>query len=1297
MKRLAFFVFLLLCLPLVGIALGQEDTTEAFPVFTTIGRPRPQNMLYDPNYDRFVMVDSDGRLLLVDARTYQTQKVLYEQGLYSDYVLSHNGRWLALAIDKRIELWDTQSATLAAKIEELGGIIQVQGPMLFSDDDTLLEFNGIYLAPQSTRRSENDTDIIPWLWSIPAATGEGESSLPGKPIAKQFFDYRNGFVLTPGDRLISGLPRRIQVLDARSQEVVREIDSNRAEQDPLQVWFSAHDRFVYISPNNDRALVQLDPQTNNVVDLRIGQQIARNNPDVAKLSRDSRIIGKPNSLESNSLLRLLLGDDYIAQHGYHPLTVMLVDFIKPSNGTPDQMRPLLYIYDEAAGSGTLNFVQPQTLNQMILSPDGAHLLVRRTGGTEPLELYNLNTGAWERRYDSALNGLSQYINTPRAVPLAFNHNGTEIINDFQRLKTETGEVLFQDLTYTKPFDQFFFTDDSRHLVTLSGPDWQLWDVETASVLRRAQVSLNGDILATWPTGERFLTSTGSRVEVVDIAKGDRRSLTFEQLPGRSIEDVLPSPDWEHYLVVYSTNSNGPFYPGNEVALYSLAHGQEWFIAGDDLPYTGNRRYGWIDNRTAYVYGENTDGYDQPSRIYDVQYDPSGLPACLVSAFPDAVTRFADVWERQNNRLSLNGLNLLARTVCASLPNSAEGVMNILEPPPATYVPQPTTTPALVAGVPACLTANFPDRALEYAQDWRKITQGLSPEDMAKMEQYLCESLGGGEGDVSASTPSINGLTMLIDVNTGVRSTGSFNFPAADERPLGPLQDAFLKVEKRELGNAALSPDEQYLAEQNSDGLLTIYRVVVPYRQLLSTLTATANQYATAQNIIGVRPSPTPTFDALGTPRPTLTATVTPTSPPLPQSTAVQAVGDTEAICPASTLYRIENPPPAYSPVGVITGSLAGNSLWVMQPRDGYAYAEPEIPQCGAGLACQYSPNFQWILTQKAGSIVLMRPDGRDLRVLFSAQERPAWPKDLSWYATDVLQYTIRREVAHDPVYEITEVHQYDVNTGKDTVRADWPPVTVNQLSTEVVSQQPGGPMAIVRTSFNTGSGTGYKYYTYNRATGSWAYFARTNDVDAQGPYNFIWSPLGDRLYYQQLTLKQAEADGGIALVSTETFAGPPATPTAGPSPTPAAVGQQATASPFVDDTVTSSPWYVFNPATGEHAYLGIFPNGAWSQDGRYIVYGLPQPDKDSSKLAVWDSQSGQTRQYCLPETGGGGYGGPILWSPDSRYLALLAQLPRDQQEIGPHLLILDLTTGTTTDLGIDFKQPIFWIDHEAMR
>jgi hypothetical protein len=729
-----------------------------------------------------------------------------------------------------------------------------------------------------------------------------------------------------------------------------------------------------------------------------------------------------------------------------------------------------------------------------------------------------------------------------------------------------------------------------------------------------------------------------------------------------------------------------------VALYSLARGQEWFIAGDDLPYTGNRRYGWIDNQTAYVYGENPGGYDQPSRVYDVQYDASGLPACLVSAFPDAVTRFADVWERQNSRLSLNGLNLLARTVCASLPNTVDGIMNILEPPPATYVPQATTTPALVAGVPACLTTNFPDRALEYAQDWRKITQGLSPEDMAKMEQYLCESLRGG-GDVNAPTPSVNGLTMLIDVNTGVRSTGSFNFPAADERPLGPLQDAFLKVEKRELGNAALSPDEQYLAEQNSDGLLTIYRVVVPYRQLLSTLTATANQYATAQNIIGVRPSPTPTFDALGTPRPTMTATVTPTSPPVPQATAVQSGADTQVLCPATALYRIENLPPAYSPAGVITGTVQGRGLWVMQPRDGYSYAAPEIPQCGVGMACQYSPDFQWILTQNADGIALMRPDGRDYRILFHVAEQTVWPRDLAWYAPDVLQYTTTREVAHDPVYEITEVHQIDVNTGKDTVRADWPPVAVNQLPTELVSQQPGGSLAIVRISFNTGFGTGYKYYTYNRVSGSWAYFARTSATDPQGPFGFTWSPLGDKLYYQQKTLRKSDDQVGTA---TGTLFAPQATPTMGPLPTLSPDGQP-TPSPFADNTVVTSPWYTFNPATGEHAYLGSFPNGTWSQDGRYTAFSLPQPDKTSSQIAIWDSQSGNTQKYCLPETGSGGYGGPILWSPDSRYLALVAKLPRDQQEIGPHLLILDLATGTTTDLGIDFKQPIFWIDHEAMR
>ena len=45
------------------------------------------------------------------------------------------------------------------------------------------------------------------------------------------------------------------------------------------------------------------------------------------------------------------------------------------------------------------------------------------------------------------------------------------------------------------------------------------------------------------------------------------------------------------------------------------------------------------------------------------------------------------------------------------------------------------------------------------------------------------------------------------------------------------------------------------------------------------------------------------------------------------------------------------------------------------------------------------------------------------------------------------------------------------------------PIIVNHLNTEIVSEQPGdGPLAVVRTAFNTGFNIGYKYYIYDRDT-----------------------------------------------------------------------------------------------------------------------------------------------------------------------------------------------------------------------
>jgi hypothetical protein len=124
--------------------------------------------------------------------------------------------------------------------------------------------------------------------------------------------------------------------------------------------------------------------------------------------------------------------------------------------------------------------------------------------------------------------------------------------------------------------------------------------------------------------------------------------------------------------------------------------------------------------------------------------------------------------------------------------------------------------------------------------------------------------------------------------------------------------------------------------------------------------------------------------------------------------------------------------------------------------------------------------------------------------------------------------------------------------------------------------------------------------------------------------------------------------------------------------------------------------YIYDPATDTHGLRGDFFGASswWSQDGRYIAANYADPEHPEQSLQVWDSQTGGTRTYCLPETwpsASGGGVGLVYWSPDSRYLAFLTTLPGEEADIGVHVLILDLTSGTLTDAGIGFPNPLLWI------
>lgn len=77
-------------------------------------------------------------------------------------------------------------------------------------------------------------------------------------------------------------------------------------------------------------------------------------------------------------------------------------------------------------------------------------------------------------------------------------------------------------------------------------------------------------------------------------------------------------------------------------------------------------------------------------------------------------------------------------------------------------------------------------------------------------------------------------------------------------------------------------------------------------------------------------------------------------------------------------------------------------------------------------------------------------------------------------------------------------------------------------------------------------------------------------------------------------------------------------------------------------------------------------------------------------LRIWDSQTGLTRLYCVPQVGLASVGGFYPLSPDNRYLTLNIILPEDGEYSNPPLrtLILDTETGYVTEvsrevLGID--------------
>lgn len=1282
MKLLKPLSLALLCLILlVSIVFAQPPRESSFAVEQVIGAIRPQGIIYNPRFDQFAFVNPLGQFLLADATNYQTQHILHENGSYNAYAFSHDGRWLALAIDRRVELWNTQSGVLAAQFEP-DGALSVTGPLLFASDDVLLNFTAIVRAPAATRRSENDTSQIPWLWDLPAAREEGRSSLPRGVTAYTFFDFRNGFVLGPNDKALAALPQRLLILDIADPAlpVVAEIPSQRFERDPISVWFSLRDEQMYVRPINQNNLFQVKTASGTTLEIPIGRELNHNLIallDELELSQQARIIGEPNSQKTNSLLQLLLGADYRRSWNYHPLTVTLIDILKPITLTEEQSGFLVYILDEQTGRGMVDFVSLNDASQFALHPDNRHLVVRRISSPDRLEVYDMDSGLLANTY------LLNYPASGSRHPLSYNETGSAVVAEFERFDAVTGETLYQNLNYDLTFNQFFFTADSQGLVTFDGFNWWLWDIPTGQVIRRETVNLVGEVLQITEDGHRFLTRTetsaGPRLEVVDVGKQERHSVVFEQIPGQDILQILPGPNWENFIVVYAPSIFRQTTLGSDIAIYNLYDGKRWFIAADDLIGTDGAVYDWLDNDTAYVYTEGVSSILAAERLYGLNFHASGLPLCLVDAFPETWIRWVDLWERLNEWLTPNELGQLTLRLCAALPGTEDDIEAVFHPSPTpTRIPA-TPRPAVIAGVPACLTQRFPSQALDYAQDWREITRGLSPDEVRELEDLLCEGLnasGGIGGSGSGTRP--DALVMLIDAETGARSFGGYLPPheTAVQYNVQLVIDEFRRTERARLNTVVLSPDARFMAANTSGGQIIIYRLLTSYETLAARQeqVAAATQ-AEAPRSIAVLPTATQPFTALGQPRPTLTPTITPTSPPPPeQHSTLPARDEIVELCPSDHIYHINSAPPEYAASGRLFVTHEGSGLiWVLDPGTGHTYPDETIPRCDFDVFCSYAFDLNHMVIY-GDTISVARPDGSDMRVLFTAEERAAWPDDVRWVDNDTLEYRFQGYIPDRSINPFTFIQRIELNSAELPEPVLQPaPISVNELPTQVLAFQPGGPLALVRTSFDTGTGIGYKYYLHNSETGHNDYFARLSGSVTD--LLFEWQPLGEALYY-----RYPESD----------------------------------------------TWYVYDASTGEHRILGEYPGGYWSRDGRYKAdwFALPPEEFDQRvktgeplpKLRIWDSKSGQMRRYCIPQTDSFATGEMLFWSPDSRYIAFRLFLSEfDLQGFAsktessaaaptptfspdgsiyeaarPATLVLDTITGTITELGIDVPGILLW-------
>lgn len=1301
MKRCFLFGALLavLSLTLGGFVLAQDS--QHLPLFNLeqqIGAHPPSGVQYDPNFDRFVWTDTDGRLILADARTYETQHVLYESGAYNAYRFSHDGRHLALAIDQRVELWDTRTGALSTMLEPSGALL-VNAPLYFSPDDGLLLINTVVPAPPELRRSENDTSNLPWLWDLQNALDEiPRSTLPNRVNAYPFYDFRYGMALGSDRTIVGGFPQRLRVMNAgdSSLPTVADISSSRGERDPINVWESAVAPLMYLDPQTNAPLMQINTQKGTVFNLPLGRDLrygTMHQIDGFTRTTIQRIIGAPSTQIENSLLRLIFGSEYRAQQSYAPMTVMLLDLLEPLTDSAGQSVLLLYMYNETNENGMMELIRPSDITQMVLSPDNTRLMVRRVSGRQPIEIYNIETGILE---------LSIFPSEPDGGLLAYDATGSMIIADFQRFDAVTGEILAEIPQYTRPFERVTFTDDGQTLVTFRGSEWQMWDIDTAMPMSRGEYLPQGQVRRSSADGLRVLTQSdgqnGVEMQIYHAVANERRTLSIPYSAG--ISNILPSEDWEQFLVTYSDG---------DLAVFTMSDGQIFHIDADNLPPDVNE-VGWVDNGTIYAQSYTLeDRRSQP--IYGLDYHISGLPNCLVDAFPDEWPAWIPVWEALRYRRDAQSYARMNLQICDHLPESADSVIPALTPTPVfSYQSDATRVPGSLPDVPACLTSQFRGEQLDYAGLWRELTADLREDEIAQLEVLICEGLITSIYQIRP-TPTVNpnmlnAITatpveaaaqsvetgqqalnvMTIDLATGNRSTGTYLPPLAVQSQQGAYaQDMAYDLVSSFFYNQfgytpytfAISADGIRFGMLDDSGFAKLYRLSKSVQTLISEeQNAVVERAANQPRSIGLPPTPTDSYNFVGQPQPTVTPTITPTAPPPVSEGTVET--QVEDVCPAQQLYDISAPPTDFAAAGRLMVPPRDDiyAMWVLEPETGKLYPDERLPMCGINENCDFSFDQEYILRMDE-AVTVSRADGSDVVELFAPQEAPVFPSDFNWRDRHTLRWSVNLLVTEG---EKTGYIRHFVDYDAESQTLSEPmlpptPVTIPELETET-SVQSAQPMVerwlVLSTPY---SGSQQKYYLYDREAGTFTYFAR-------GSIDFEWHPLGTALYYRF---------------------------------------------PDTDDV------YQFDPETATHRLYGErVPRGLWSRDARYRITWLSPEDgwidqlrrgELPYKVQVWDSATNTIRRYCIPETGASGLGSDMLWSPDSRYVVFTAHL-QPNKDIVPtatttpdiipptattvplevqrdygflRTLLLDIQTGSVTILSRDDVYPVGWVESEEVR